>query len=102
MKIEWTNPGVSDLQHIRDYIARDSEFFAHRFTERIIDTISTLPQFPKMGRFVPEAEDESIRELIFQNYRIIYRVEQERILILAIIHGGRDLRLIQPKPWEIV
>ena len=102
MKIEWTNPAVSDLQYIRDYIARDSEFFAHRFTERIIDTISPLPQFPEIGRVVPEAEDKNIRELLFQNYRIIYRVEQERILILAVIHGGRDLRLIQPKPWEIV
>jgi len=50
MKIEWTNPAVSDLQYIRDYIARDSEFFAHRFTQRIIDTIGTLPQFPEIGR----------------------------------------------------
>jgi plasmid stabilization system protein ParE len=48
MKIEWTNPAVSDLQYIRDYIARDSEFFAHRFAQRIIDTIGTLPQFPEL------------------------------------------------------
>ena len=36
MKIEWTEPSISDLQHIRDYIAKDSEYFAARFVEKII------------------------------------------------------------------
>ena len=102
MKIEWTEPSISDLQHIRDYIAKDSEYFAARFIEKIIGRIDALPDFPKMGRVVIEADDEAIRELIYQKYRIMYRVEKERILILAIIHGGRDLSTIQKKPWEII
>jgi hypothetical protein len=40
-----------------------------------------------MGRFVPEADDGNIRELLFYNYRIIYRFETDRILVLTIIHG---------------
>ena len=55
-----------------------------------------------MGRIVIEADDEAIRELIYQKYRIMYRVENERILILAIIHGSRDLTIIETKPWEII
>ncbi len=102
MKIEWTEPSISDLQHIRDYIAKDSEYFAARFIEKIIYRIDLLPGFPKMGRVVIEANDEAIRELIYQKYRIMYRVEKERILILTIIHGSRDLSIIETKPWEII
>ena len=102
MKIEWTEPSISDLQHIRDYIAKDSEYFAARFIEKIIYRIDLLPDFPKMGRVVIEADDEGIRELIYQKYRIMYQVEKERILILAIIHGSRDLSTIETKPWEII
>ena len=56
-----------------------------------------------MGRRVPEnrGEDE-IRELLFQNYRIIYRVVPDRIEIITVLHGSRDLTRIDPKPWEIV
>ncbi len=102
MKIEWTEPAVSDLQHIRDYIVKDSEYYAARSVSKIIGRIDVLPDFPEMGRVVTEADDKSIRELIYQKYRIMYRVEKERILILAIIHGSRDLSTIQTKPWEII
>jgi len=46
MKIEWTEPAISDLQHIRDYIAKDSEYYAASFVSRIIDRIDILPEFP--------------------------------------------------------
>jgi mRNA-degrading endonuclease RelE of RelBE toxin-antitoxin system len=50
---------------------------------------------------VPEAEN--IRELLFHNYRIIYRLETDSILILTVILGARDLlaRRID-KPWEVI
>jgi toxin ParE1/3/4 len=54
-----------------------------------------------MGRIVPEAEDESIRELLFQSYRIMYLVETDRVLVLTVVHGCREIGLIDPKPWEI-
>ncbi|HHT9155105.1 MAG TPA: type II toxin-antitoxin system RelE/ParE family toxin [Candidatus Tripitaka sp. YC43] len=102
MKIEWTEPALSDLESIRDYIKKDSEYYATRFVERIITAVETLEKFPKMGRNVPEAEEENIRELLFYNYRVMYRVETQRILILAIVHGARDLSQKKPKPWDVV
>ena len=36
------------------------------------------------------------------NYRIIYRVETDRILVLTLIHGARDLSQRKTKPWDIV
>ena len=102
MKLEWTEPAVLDLAGIRDYIAKDSAYYAERFVTRIIEAAETLPTQPRRGRAVPEADDESIRELLFQNYRIIYHVEPARILILTVIHGGRDLSGLEPKPWDVL
>ena len=46
-----------------------------------------VQQFPESGRQVPEAGNAEVRELIESPYRIIYRVRQEAIEILAIVHG---------------
>jgi toxin ParE1/3/4 len=102
MNIEWTEPALLDLENIRNYIGRDSEYYATRFVEQIIEAVDSLGKFPKMGRNVPEAEEDNIRELLFLSYRIMYRVERERILILTIIHAGRDLSKKKRKPWEVV
>ena len=45
-----------------------------------------------------EVNDPKIREILLYNYRIIYKVDEDYILILTIVHGTRDLRNI--KPWE--
>ncbi|MEA1998910.1 MAG: type II toxin-antitoxin system RelE/ParE family toxin [Euryarchaeota archaeon] len=102
MKLEWTEPALLDLECIRDHIKRDSEFYANRFVERIIEAVEGLEQFPEMGRWVPEAEAENIRELLFHSYRIIYRVETNIILILTVIHGARDLTRRIDKPWVVI
>lgn len=47
MKIRWTEPALSDLKSIRDYIKRDSEFYATRFVEKIIEVVESLETFPK-------------------------------------------------------
>jgi toxin ParE1/3/4 len=101
MKLEWTEPSLLDLERIRDYISKDSEYYAARFIGRIIEAVESLPELPQMGRVVAEAEDENIRELLFQSYRIMYLVEADRVLILTVLHGSREIGLIDPKPWDI-
>lgn len=102
MKLEWTEPSLLDLESLREYIAKDSEYYAARFVARIIEAVETLREFPRIGRVVPEADDESIRELLFQSYRIMYRVDVDRVLILTVIHGSRDISQVSPKPWDVL
>ncbi len=102
MKIEWAEPAIVDLESIRDYIKKDSDYYAIRFVERIIEAVENLVRFPKRGRIVPEAGEDNIREILFYNYRIIYRLATERILILTVIHGARDLSRKRPKPWDVI
>jgi toxin ParE1/3/4 len=69
--------------------------------ERIISAAERLADHPRLGRTVPEADEESIRELLYQNYRIIYRLANDRIEMLSVIHGARDLSARTPPPWEV-
>ena len=92
MNLIWTKPAVADLQNIQDYIALDSEFYSARFIQRLIDATSKLEQFPTSGRIVPEYPEEPLREIIFQDYRIIYRViESHTIEFVTVIHGSRKM-----------
>lgn len=100
MDIVWTEPAVDSLQAIHDYIAHDSTLYAALFTNRLIDAAESLLVFPERGREVPEAGHAGVRELLFQNYRVIYRPQGEVIEILAILHGARDLTTMHRPPWE--
>jgi len=102
VKIEWTEPAVLDLQSIQEYIRKDSELYASLFVEKILEAVDNLSVLPYRGRVVPETKKKNIREIIFQAYRIIYFIDRERILILAILHCSRDLRRKKSKPWEII
>ncbi|WP_456432206.1 type II toxin-antitoxin system RelE/ParE family toxin, partial [Nitratifractor sp.] len=50
-----------------------------------------LPEFPEMGRIVPELNSEQIREIFVYSYRLVYKVYENKILIVAVIHGRRLL-----------
>jgi toxin ParE1/3/4 len=101
--VDWTDPAIADLTAIRDYIARDSDQYARQFVGRIIEAVEKLPSFPEMGRKVPESRSrDKVREILFQNYRIIYRIASDRLQIITILHGARDLTRMKPKPWEVI
>ena len=40
---------------------------------------------------LPEVDDENLREVFAYSYRIIYRVEQDEVVVAAVIHGKRML-----------
>jgi toxin ParE1/3/4 len=101
MKILWTEPAIEDLRNLHSYIGKDSEVYASSFVERIILAGEKLTNFPRLGRVVPEAEKETVRELLYHNYRIIYRINGELIEIITVIQGNRDLGSFKPAPWDV-
>ena len=93
VKINWTKTALNDLKAIYDYIEKDSKFYAGRLIEKIIVTVDQLENFPLSGRIVPEKNDETIREIIFGNYRIFYKIiSPVKILILRIHHSAKNVR----------
>ena len=102
MVVEWSARARTDLRELHTYIAHDSPYYARRFVEKIFKAVEALTDHPQIGRKVPEADREDIRELLFQNYRIIYRIKPEHVYIVTVLHGGRDLSGQVVKPWEVV
>ena len=93
-QIKWSPEAIEDVEAIAEYISRDSEFYARAVVSKILELARRLPEFPEAGRAVPELGDENIRERFVYSYRLIYRVERQRILIVAVIHGRRLLKEI--------
>lgn len=91
--LAWSPEAIEDIEAIASYIERDSVWYAKAVASKIVETAETIPDFPELGRAVPEVGDASVRERLVHSYRIIYRVESARILIAAVIHGRQ---LLQP------
>ncbi len=86
MKLIWTELAVEKLEELADYIALDKPLAALMWVETIQKSVIKLTKFPQIGREVPEIKRSDIREIIDENYRIIYRVETKHISILTIRH----------------
>lgn len=93
MRLIWSLQAIEDVEAIRTYVARDSEQYANLLVDRIIAAVDRLEGFPLSGRVVPEVGDESLREVIFRNYRIVYRLKPEIIEVVTVFHAARLLRL---------
>jgi len=89
----WSPEAIEDIESIASYIERDSAWYAKAVASKIVEVAESISGFPELGRIVPEIGDPAIRERFVYSYRIIYRLEPERILVAAVIHGSR---LLQP------
>lgn len=96
MKIIWSIPSFLDLDNIKNYIKKDSIYYANSFICKIINFTEKLENFPEIGRIVPEYNNKELKEIIYKNYRIIYKIDynKKNIYILAIIHASRDLKKV--------
>ena len=70
-RVSWMPSALDDLKSIRDYIAKDSLYYADKFVDGAFKAAERLERFPKIGRMVPEIENPALREIIYGSYRII-------------------------------
>jgi addiction module RelE/StbE family toxin len=99
-KIRWTEKASSHLQAIHEYISKDSRTYATRFIKSLIKATEKLETMPRCGRKLPEIENHGFREVIYQNYRIVYRImENDDVEILAVVHGAREFKTVFREEW---
>jgi plasmid stabilization system protein ParE len=65
-RVDWSRRALQDLESIAKYIATDSPTYAGIVVKKIVSHVKTLAKFPRIGRKVPEFDDENIRELLVQ------------------------------------
>jgi addiction module RelE/StbE family toxin len=86
-----------DLRDIVEYYYEVNQQYSRKIFGKIVERISELEGFPEKGRVVPELRDHNIvtyKELIEEPYRIIYKISNEEILIVAVIDGRRNVEEI--------
>lgn len=88
-RVIWSRVAANDLQSIAEYIERDSPRYAASVIDKILTLARNLPQYPYLGRVVPEFGHTDVRERFVFSYRVVYRVSEESILIVNVIHGRR-------------
>jgi len=86
----WTLRARADLKAIHDYIAKDSRQNAKRVAHETRRTAEALAEPPRVGRKVPELKGPQLREISAYSWRIIYRLREDNVFIVTLIHKRRQ------------
>jgi toxin ParE1/3/4 len=76
VRVHWTHTAIAHLLAIYEHIARDAPIYAQRIVDRL-------------------TRRSDIREVIERPYRIIYRIREDRIDVLAVVHSAQ---VLPPQP----
>ena len=93
-EFKWTQNAKSDLLGIVEYIKEESPLVAKDVYSKIRKKAQLSNFFPLKGRVVPELQKEGItiyREVIFAPWRIIYRVGNDTVYIMAILDSRQNI-----------
>ena len=91
-QIIWTEPALSDLNNIAEYVALDNVTAAAQLVKKVFSSTKQIAQFPKSGRKPPELNESKYLEIIVGPCRIFYRIDQQTIYILYVMRSERKLR----------
>lgn len=86
MKVHWTEHAITRLKLIETHIAEDSPEIGKAVSFGLLTESRKLAELPFYGRVVPEYKQDSIREILKRPYRIIYRLNNEQIDVLTVMH----------------
>jgi plasmid stabilization system protein ParE len=91
-EVVWTQPALSDLDAIADYIALDNPGAALALVRRVFDHVEQLRRFPASGSRPPELTGNRYRQIVEAPCRIFYRVDRRQVFILHVMRSEQQLR----------
>lgn len=91
MKIVWSPLAIEQVKDIANYIALDKVPATQSWIEEVFDSVKRLEEFSESGRKVPEIDRENIREIVNGNYRVIYKIENNKVLVLTVKNYRQQL-----------
>jgi toxin ParE1/3/4 len=88
MKIKWLRKALRNLEIVYAYISSDDPEAARQTIVRIRDAVNQLAEYPLIGR---NGRVEGTRELVIAGtpYLVIYRVKEETVQIIRVLHASR-------------
>jgi plasmid stabilization system protein ParE len=92
-RVVWTESARRALDDVITYIEQGSPEGAVRVLTRALETAASLSTLAERGRVVGEVGEPTLRELFVYDYRMVYRVHDDRVVIRAFLHGARDFSI---------
>jgi toxin ParE1/3/4 len=86
VRIRWLSRAVEDLAHLHAYIAQDNPKAAASEVEKVVEAVKRLEDYPASGR---PGRVPGTRELVISRYIVAYRVKEQVVQILRILHAAR-------------
>lgn len=91
MRVRWTTDAADDLERLCDSIALERPDSARRVAESVVERISDLKTFPRIGR---SGRVAGTREIAFPPlpYVAVYEIlePQDEVRVLRILHGAQQ------------
>ncbi len=94
-RVIWTEPALSDLDAIADYIALENPAAARKLVQRVFSHVAQLAEQPESGSKPAELKGWRYRQVIEPPCRIIYRHEDSHVYVLYIMRS--EQRLLRSK-----
>jgi plasmid stabilization system protein ParE len=89
VKVIWSPLAEARAIEAMDYIAQERPQVAAAWLEELLERTDALERFAKRGRLVQEIGHPAYREILHAPYRVIYRVDPARVIILTLRHWRR-------------
>ena len=90
MKVVITEAAWSDMLGIGRAILADNPARAESFLGELHHCCMALADMPERYPVLPAFRDRGIRRRVHGNYLIFYRIENDRLDVLHVLHGARD------------
>lgn len=90
MKLVFKDTFISRLESQIEFIAKDSPSNARKFKSALLKKIKAIPEHPYQYRKSIYFEDETIRDLIFKGYTIVFRIAENRIEVFGLVKYQKD------------
>lgn len=90
MRVEFSNEAENDLEQIGDFIAKDNPRRAYSFIRELRGKCETLADMADSFPLVPRYEQHGYRRRVHGNYLIFYRIDDDEVWIVRILHGATD------------
>jgi len=93
-QIRWTEPALSDLDAIADYIALDNPVAASKVVLEVFNEVSKLADFPEMFSAPHDLPDKRYRHMSVPPVRVFYRIEEDTVYIVYVMRAEKHLTLV--------
>lgn len=100
MRVIWAPRAIARAAEIAEYIAADRPSAAEGWVEALFAKAATLGRHARRGRKVPELDRDEIRQVLHGKYRIIYRIDPKRAVVLTVRHSRRQWDPTEVEPEE--